>query len=189
MVEILEAGGNAIDAAVAACLAVGVVEPAMSGLGGGGYMTVATGGAVHVVAFPMQASGNAREDMFELTGRGAVGSFGWVEVKDDANLAGPRSIGIPGAVAGLSLALERFGTMPWADVIRPAIRLASEGFQIGWHDAFVLALNAERVVNDADAASIFLPDGAYSQRRRHSAGPARAAGPRRYLEGAGGRRP
>ena len=158
-VEILEAGGNAIDAAVAACLAVGVVEPAMSGLGGGGYMTVATGGAVHVVAFPMQASGNAREDMFELTGRGAVGSFGWVEVKDDANLAGPRSIGIPGAVAGLSLALERFGTMPWADVIRPAIRLASEGFQIGWHDAFVLALNAERVVNDADAASIFLPDG------------------------------
>ncbi|MDP6184209.1 MAG: gamma-glutamyltransferase, partial [Gammaproteobacteria bacterium] len=158
-VEMLEAGGNAVDAAVAACLAVGVVEPAMSGIGGGGYMTVATGGTASVVAFPMQASGSAGAEMYRLTGRGSVGNFGWDEVEGDANLLGPLSIAIPGAVAGLSLALAEFGTMSWADVCRPAISLARDGFQIGWHDAFVLAMNAERTTANKAAASIFMPDG------------------------------
>ncbi len=158
-VEILEAGGNAVDAAVAACLAVSVVEPAMSGIGGGGYMTVATGGAVKVVAFPMRASGSASAGMYSLTGGAAVGNFGWDQVEGDANLLGPRSIAVPGAVAGLSLALAEFGTMSWADVCAPAIALARDGFQIGWHDAFVFAMNAQRVADNQDAASVFLPDG------------------------------
>ena len=158
-VEMLEAGGNAVDAAVAACLAVGVVEPAMSGIGGGGYMTVATGGAVKVVAFPMRASGSASAEMYRLTGGGAVGNFGWDEVEGDANLMGPLSIAVPGAVAGLSLALAEFGTMSWADVCAPAIALARDGFQIDWHDAFVFAMNAERVTGNEEAASVFLPNG------------------------------
>ena len=158
-VEMLQAGGNAVDAAVAACLAVGVVEPAMSGIGGGGYMTLATRGAVKVVAFPMQASGSANAEMYRLTGRGSVGNFGWDEVAGDENLQGPLSVAIPGAVAGLSRALAEFGTMSWADVCRPAISLARDGFQIGWHDAFVFAMNVERTAANKAARAIFLPDG------------------------------
>ena len=158
-VEMLEAGGNALDAAVAACLAVGVVEPAMSGIGGGGYMTIATGGTVKVVAFPMRASGSASAGMYRLTGGGAVGNFGWDEVEGDANLMGPLSIAVPGAVAGLSLALAEFGTLSWAEVCAPAIALARDGFQIDWHDAFVFAMNAERVAGNEEAASVFLPNG------------------------------
>ncbi|MCY4108397.1 MAG: gamma-glutamyltransferase [Chloroflexi bacterium] len=158
-VEMLEAGGNAVDAAVAACLAVSVVEPAMSGIGGGGYMTIASGGAVKAVAFPMRASGSASAEMYRLTGRSAVGNFGWDEVEGDANLMGSLSIAVPGAVAGLSLALAEFGTMSWAEVCAPAIALARDGFQIDWHDAFVFAMNAERVVGNEEAARVFLPNG------------------------------
>ncbi len=158
-VAMLEAGGNAVDAAVAACLAVGVVEPGMSGIGGGGYMMVAIGNRVDAVAFQMQAPASATPDMFTLSGEPTTGVFEWAGVVGDENLLGPRSIAIPGAVAGLSLALERFGTMPWKEVIQPAIRLARDGFEIGWYDLYAIGGEIPRILSNAEATRIFLSNG------------------------------
>ena len=124
----LEAGGNAIDAAVAACLAVGVVEPASSGIGGGGYLVYQVGEQGGVIGFPMKGPLAAKPDMYELTGESATGSFGWPGVVDDANIEGFRSIATPGAVAGLCEAHRRFGKLPLTEVVAPAVRLARKGF-------------------------------------------------------------
>lgn len=124
----LEAGGNAIDAAVAACLAVGVVEPASSGIGGGGYLVYQVGEQGGVIGFPMKGPLAAKPDMYELTGESATGSFGWPGVVDDANIEGFRSIATPGAVAGLCDAHRRFGKLPLTEVVAPAVRLARKGF-------------------------------------------------------------
>jgi len=124
----LEAGGNAIDAAVAACLAVGVVEPASSGIGGGGYLVYQVGEQGGVIGFPMKGPLAAKPDMYELTGESATGSFGWPGVVDDANIEGFLSIATPGAVAGLCEAHRRFGKLPLTEVVAPAVRLARKGF-------------------------------------------------------------
>ncbi len=124
----LEAGGNAIDAAVAACLAVGVVEPASSGIGGGGYLVYQVGEQGGVIGFPMKGPLAAKPDMYELTGESATGSFGWPGVVDDANIEGFRSIATPGAVSGLCEAHRRFGKLPLSEVVAPAVRLARKGF-------------------------------------------------------------
>ena len=124
----LEARGNAIDAAVAACLAVGVVEPASSGIGGGGYLVYQVGEQGGVIGFPMKGPLAAKPDMYELTGESATGSFGWPGVVDDANIEGFRSIATPGAVAGLCEAHRRFGKLPLSEVVAPAVRLARKGF-------------------------------------------------------------
>ena len=127
-VQMLASGGNAIDAAVAACFAIGVVEPASSGIGGGGYLVYQVGDKGGVIGFPMKAPLSATPDMYELTGEAATGSFGWHGVKNDDNIEGFRSIATPGAVAGLCEAHRRFGRLPLNEVIAPAVRLARQGF-------------------------------------------------------------
>ncbi len=126
--QMLELGGNAIDAAVAACLAVGVVEPASSGIGGGGYLVYQVGEQGGVIGFPMKGPLAAKPDMYELTGEAATGSFGWPGVVDDANIEGFQSIATPGAVGGLCEAHRRFGKLPLSEVVAPAVRLARDGF-------------------------------------------------------------
>ena len=158
-VQMLEMGGNAVDAAVAACFAIGVVEPASSGIGGGGYLVYQVGDKGGVVGFPMKGPLAARPDMYELSGETSVGSFGWAGVVGDENLDGPRSIAVPGAVAGLCEAHRLLGRLPLADVVAPAVSLARDGHSPGWHNMYSLGLSAARLFEFAELRSIFMPDG------------------------------
>ena len=126
--RMLAQGGNAIDAAVASCFAIGVIEPASSGIGGGGYLVYQVGDKGGVIGFPMKGPLSAKPDMYELTGEAATGSFGWPGVVNDENIEGFRSIATPGAVAGLCEAHRRFGKLPLSEVVAPAVSLARDGF-------------------------------------------------------------
>ena len=126
--RMLAQGGNAIDAAVASCFAIGVVEPASSGIGGGGYLVYQVGDQGGVIGFPMKGPLSAKPDMYELTGEAATGSFGWPGVVNDENIEGFRSIATPGAVAGLCEAHRRFGKLPLSEVVAPAVSIARDGF-------------------------------------------------------------
>ena len=157
--EMLRAGGNAVDAAVAACFAIGVVEPASSGIGGGGYLVYQVDEHAGVIGFPMRAPLAARADMYELTGEPAVGSFGWAGVIDDANLEGYRSVATPGAVAGLWEIHSRYGRLPWRDVVFPAVALARDGFAPNWFNLYSLGLMAGKLLSYDELGRIFMPGG------------------------------
>ena len=157
--RMLELGGNAVDAAVAACFAIGVVEPASSGIGGGGYLVYQVDGHGGVIGFPMKGPLAAAPDMYELTGEAAVGNFGWAGVVGNENLDGPRSIAVPGAVAGLCEANRRLGKLPLAEVIAPAIELARDGHSPGWHNVYSIAMTSSRLFEFDELRSVFMPDG------------------------------
>ena len=118
--EILEQGGNAIDAAVAPGFALAVTYPSAGNLGGGGFMILSlAGGEVISLDFREKAPGAAHRDMY-LDADGNV----------DRNLSrsSRQSSGVPGSVAGLLAALEKYGSMSREQILAPAIRLAAEGF-------------------------------------------------------------
>lgn len=158
-VEMLEQGGNAVDAAVAACFAVGVVEPASSGIGGGGYLIYQVDGAGGVVGFPMRGPLGATPDMYQLTGEQTVGNFGWAGVVDSENLEGYRSIATPGAVAGLCEAHRRLGRLPLEAVVAPSVRLARDGFSPGWHNIYSLGTQADKLFKYEELRRVFMPGG------------------------------
>ena len=157
--EMLRGGGNVIDAAVAAAFAVGVVEPASSGIGGGGYLVYQVGERGGVFGFPMRAPLAVKPDMYRLTGAPAVGSFGWPGVEDDANLEGARSIATPGAVAGLTAAHRALGRLPLDEVIAPAVELARGCFAAEFHDLHAIALQVGKLTRYPELRQVFLPAG------------------------------
>jgi gamma-glutamyltranspeptidase/glutathione hydrolase len=132
-VEMLRAGGNAVDAAVAAAFALAVTEPYHSGLGGGGFLLVRLAdGSAFALDARETAAAAATRDMFVRPG-----------VAADASRLGPLAVATPGLVAGLAEALARWGTKPLATVMAPAIRLAEDGFEIGVRHARVLGIVSE----------------------------------------------
>jgi gamma-glutamyltranspeptidase/glutathione hydrolase len=158
--DILDRGGNAVDAAVTAAFAIGVVEPWMSGLGGGGFMTIQmAGGARQVIDYFTRAPQAATPAMYEMTGDARADSVGFSGVKGEANAYGPRSIAVPGMVAGMALALERFGTKEIGEVVAPAIDFAERGFPIDWYRGMLLSSEEAVIRRDAETARIFLKDG------------------------------
>jgi gamma-glutamyltranspeptidase/glutathione hydrolase len=156
--QVLRQGGNAVDAAVTTAFTAGVVEPWMNGIGGGGYMVVqAPDEAPEVVAYPMRAPMGARPEMFPLTGHTSEEAlFGWPAVVDDANVWGYTSVAVPGTVAGLALALERWGTISLAEALAPAIRWADEGFPAFWHTTLMIADDLATLKRIPATAAIFL---------------------------------
>ena len=158
---VLAAGGNAVDAAIAASVALAAVEPWMSGLGGGGYMLVLPAGAARAwaVSFGMVAPGALEPADYPLTGAAGADMFGWPAVLDDRNLRGPLAVAVPGQVAGLALACERFGTWRWPDLLAPACALAERGMEVDWHATLAIAATAPELAQDPGCAAAYLADG------------------------------
>ncbi|HEU5288653.1 MAG TPA: gamma-glutamyltransferase [Candidatus Limnocylindria bacterium] len=156
-VEVMRDGGNAVDAAVAAAFVMGVVEPFTSGIGGiAGLVVRRADGSVTSIEGGTRAPKAARPDMFQLVGGGArAGMYAWPAVKDDANIEGPLSVGVPGQVAALCLAHERYGRLPRSRVMEPAVRIAREGFEIDWYVSLSLAMYHERLHRSGDGGEIF----------------------------------
>src|SRR6185295_3006527 len=123
--DVMKGGGNAIDAAVAVGLALAVTWPSAGNLGGGGFMMIRrANGDTEVIDYRERAPLAASREMY-LDKKG--------EVIKDASTVGYRAVGVPGTVAGLSLALQRHGKLKWADVVEPSRKLAADGFTIGYH--------------------------------------------------------
>jgi gamma-glutamyltranspeptidase/glutathione hydrolase len=161
--RILAAGGNAVDAAVATGFALAAVEPWNSGLGGIGYMLVylAKEDRVHVVDFAPVSPRALDPADYPLVGGGTTTRdlFTWPSVKDDRNVHGPFSFAVPGHVDGLGLALEKFGTLAFKDVLQPAIELAERGMAVDWYLTFKVATMARELHRYPTTREIWLPGG------------------------------
>jgi gamma-glutamyltranspeptidase/glutathione hydrolase len=160
-VAILEAGGNAIDAAVAAALSLATVEPWNSGLGGIGFALVHRAGqsAADVVDFGPVAPRGLNPSAFKLTGRMKQDLFAWPEVEGDANIHGPLSFAIPSSTAGYAHMHAAWGKLPLKDVIAPAIALAKRGLPQDWYTTLKVGSSASVLRRYAESARIYLPDG------------------------------
>jgi gamma-glutamyltranspeptidase/glutathione hydrolase len=151
-VEILEKGGNAVDAAVATAFALAVVEPAAGNIGGGGFMLVRLAdGRATFFDYREVAPGRATRDMYiRVDGK----------LDPEASTLGYKSVAVPGTVAGLELALKTYGTMKLADVMAPAIQLAENGFAVSPKLAAEFAEERKDLQRFSVSRRIFLKDGA-----------------------------
>jgi gamma-glutamyltranspeptidase/glutathione hydrolase len=150
-VDILERGGNAIDAAIAVGYALAVVYPAAGNLGGGGFMTVQfADGRRTFVDFREKAPLAATADMF-LDAQG--------NVVPGRSTRGHLAVAVPGTVAGLEYIRAKYGTRPLRTLIEPAIRLAERGYVLAQGDAEMLWEGTEDFRKDSASAAIFLNDG------------------------------
>ena len=149
--QVLRDGGNAVDAAVAVGYALAVTYPAAGNLGGGGFMTLRLAdGRTAFLDFRERAPMAATPGMF----------------LDEAGNVAPRrsldtwlAVGVPGSAAGLELARSKYGTLPRAALMAPAIRLAAEGFTLTPGDMAVIGTATDDLRKDPAAAAIFLHDG------------------------------
>ena len=132
--EILENGGNAIDAAVGVAFALSVTHPSAGNLGGGGFMIIRlANGVVTSVDFREQAPNLAFKDMFlDESGNVIPGKSKYTSWAS----------GVPGTVYGLGLAHEKYGSIPWENLVYPSVNLAKYGFKLDYHN--VKILNSDR---------------------------------------------
>lgn len=150
--EILSQGGNAVDAAIAAALALGVVQPAGSGLGGGGFLLIRkSDGQVAAIDFREVAPKQASRDMFIDAATSQV-------VPDRSRIGGLAS-GVPGEAAGFAKALAEFGSLKPAQVVAPALRLADKGFPVGRHLARSAANVVPKLATDHPLRALLAPQG------------------------------
>jgi gamma-glutamyltranspeptidase/glutathione hydrolase len=141
----LRAGGNAVDAAVATAFAVSVGEPQMSGVGGGGSMLIW-----------LQREGQVEYlDFYAATRPESFRDLGTL----DSSVPNLRIVGIPGAVAGLLEAHQRYGRLSRAEVMAPAIRLAEDGFPVNQVLAQMIARDSAKLARFPESSRIFWPEG------------------------------
>ncbi len=153
-VEIMQAGGNAVDAAVATGFALAVVHPAAGNIGGGGFMLIRMAdGKTHFLDYREKAPAAATRDMF-LDAQG--------NVIPGASEVGYKSIGVPGSVAGMVYAEQKYGKLSLKQVMAPAIRLAREGFALTWGEARDMQRDST-LAKFPESRRIFQRDGNYYQ--------------------------
>src|SRR5579863_2614690 len=152
-VEVMQAGGNAVDAAVATGFALAVVHPQAGNLGGGGFMLIRTAdGRVHFIDYREKAPAAATANMY-LDPQG--------NVIENASVVGYKSIGVPGSVAGMIYAEKQYGKLTLAQVMAPAIKLAQDGYPLAWQDA--RDLHDQELAKFSASHHIFQRDGNYYQ--------------------------
>ena len=160
--EVLAAGGGAVDAVVATALALAVVEPWSSGLGGIGHLVVHPAGSdrAESVDFGPIAPRTLDPAAYPLSGQTRTELFTWSQgVVGDGNIRGPLSFVIPSAVRGYALAVERFGRLPWRELAAPAASLARSGLPIDWFTTLKVANAAADLRRYEESRRIWLPDG------------------------------
>ncbi|MBI3925272.1 MAG: gamma-glutamyltransferase [Armatimonadetes bacterium] len=149
--EVLRDGGNAVDAAVTTAFAMAVTLPQAGNVGGGGFMVIRTPeGKVVALDFRETAPAAATRDMF-LDNRG--------KVDRDRATVGARAVAVPGTVAGVLDALDRYGTIKKERAIAPAVRLAEQGFPVSHWLADSLSRTAGTFRRFPESSAIFLPGG------------------------------
>jgi len=148
--DILRSGGNAVDAAVAVGFALTVVQPIAGNIGGGGFMVIRLrDGTVRALDYREVAPGRASADMY-------VDSAGNVS---ESSLTGHLSVGVPGSVAGMFEAHHKFGKLPWAQVVAPAVALARDGHILDGIRSRNIAFQAARLARFPASRTQFLPTG------------------------------
>jgi gamma-glutamyltranspeptidase/glutathione hydrolase len=160
--RVLREGGDAVDAAIATSFALGVLEPWMSGIGGGGAMVLhrAKERRDSVVDFGMRSPGSLDLSDFPLAGTGRASDlFPWAQVRDDRNIHGPLAIAVPGVVDGMRIAHERHARMPWRDLLAPAIELAGQGLLVDWVTTQNIATAAADLRRHPGTSAAYLVDG------------------------------
>jgi gamma-glutamyltranspeptidase / glutathione hydrolase len=161
-VAVLQAGGDCVDAVIATTFALAVLEPWMSGLGGGGAMVLyrARENRYEVIDYGMRAPNGLRVEDYPLTGEDAAADiFPWPRVKDDRNLHGPGAVAVPGVVAGMEQAHRRHARMPWRELLAPGIRFAGEGLGVDWWTSLMIAGSAADLRRYPASAAAYLQDG------------------------------
>ncbi|WP_282095290.1 gamma-glutamyltransferase [Epibacterium ulvae] len=177
--QILSEGGNAMDAAVAAALVLSVVEPWLSGIGGGGFLLhAAADGTVDALDFNLVSPQALDPADYPLAGGTDGDWFDWPAVEGNRNLIGGGSICTPGAVAGLAAALERFGTLSWEEVLAPAIEIAERGMTVDWFADLAFAVDRPNLLQNAAATALFLDPG-LQQAHPHTAASKRLPMPKK----------
>ncbi len=148
---VLAAGGNAVDAAVATAFALAVTYPPAGNLAGGGFAVGRTpGGELWALDFRETAPAGTWRDSF-------LGPDG--KARRGASTHGGLAVGTPGTVRGLEALHRRFGKLPWARLVAPAVHLARDGFRVPPGLAKIFALYAADLAQDAEASRLFLPGG------------------------------
>ncbi|CCE04736.1 putative gamma-glutamyltranspeptidase [Bradyrhizobium sp. STM 3843] len=160
--DVLAAGGDCVDAVVATGFALGVLEPWMSGIGGGGAMVLyrAKENRVEVIDYGMRAPDSLRVADYPLLGDGTVAAdiFPWARVKDDRNLHGPGAIAVPGVVAGMEAARQRYAKLSWQELVAPSVTLAGEGLLVDWWTTVMISSAAADLRRYPASAAAYLND-------------------------------
>lgn len=146
----LQAGGNAVDAAVAVGFALAVTHPSAGNIGGGGFMLIRfADGRSTFLDFRERAPGKASRDMY-LDGSGKP---------TEDSVVGYRAAGVPGSVRGFEYASKKYGRKPWADTLGPAVTLAEKGFPVSYDFANSLRRSSRLLSRFPESKRVFLRDG------------------------------
>lgn len=158
--EMLEAGGNAMDAVVAGAFVACVVEPNNVSIAGYGHLSayLAADDRFLTVDHNPRAPRRATPDMFELVPEAPEG-HDWPATVGDRNSTGPLAVAVPGAVRGLYEAHRQAGRLAWADVLAPAIRAAQEGVEVRWNLLLLIAAHMEAIQARPHTARLLMPGG------------------------------